>query len=104
MDRDQFEEYNKKIRSEGIVMSRVPKPTRDDFVKLAEEQFSGDYGMLLKHLLDNYKLFIIFINDFNIKLDNIMLRLDQMEQNKEGSTSKKIRMLSGRELNTEEVK
>jgi len=103
MNKDEFENYNKKIRCEGIVMSRVPTPTREEFVKISEKQFAGDYGMALAHLLYNYKLFIIFINDFNMKLDNIMLRLDQLEQNK-SSAPKKIRTLGGKELNTQEVK
>ena len=100
MNEGEFKEFNKKVRADGLVMSRVPTPTREEFIKLADEQFAGDYGMVLSHLLYNYKLFIIFINDFNMKLDNIISRLDQLEQKKEGTEKKKIRSLSGKELNT----
>jgi len=103
MNKEEFDVFNKKVRSDGIVMSRVPTPTREEFIKIAEEQFSGDYGMLLAHLLYNYKLFIIFINDFNTKLDALSLKLDKIEENKL-SEPKKIRMLSGKELNKPEVK
>jgi len=103
MDVEEFKDYNKRIRSEGIVMSRVPTPTREEFVKLSDSQFAGDYGMALAHLLYNYKLFVIFINDFNMKLDALSLKLDKIEENK-SSAPKKIRTLNGRELNTMEVK
>jgi hypothetical protein len=99
MNENEFKDFNKKVRAEGLIMSRVPTPTREEFVRLADEQFAGDYGMVLAHLLYNYKLFIIFINDFNMKLDNLLLRLDQIEQKKEGTEKKKIRLLSGKELN-----
>jgi len=99
MNEEEFKEFNKKVRADGLVISRVPSPTREEFIKLSNDQFAGDYGMSLAHLLYNYKLFIIFINDFNMKLDNLLLRLDQIEQKKEGTEKKKIRLLSGKELN-----
>ncbi len=52
MNKEEFEQFNKKIRSKGIVISRVPQSTRDKFVKLAEDEFSQDYGLCLKWCLD----------------------------------------------------
>jgi len=40
--------------SSSIFFKRVPKKTYDIFMKMAEEDFCGDFGMLLKHLLDFY--------------------------------------------------
>jgi len=36
-----------------IYIQRVPKQTHDDFMALAEKEFCGDYGMLLKWLMDS---------------------------------------------------
>lgn len=35
-----------------IQISRVPKKTFEEFKELAEKEFCGDYGMLLKFLMD----------------------------------------------------
>ena len=36
-----------KAKSSGLIMSRVPDKTREEFIKFAEDNFAGDYGMLL---------------------------------------------------------
>jgi hypothetical protein len=59
----------KKARSDGLVISRIPKPTRDEFLQFAEMEFADDYGMALKHLWDNYKLWLVFIQNINTKMD-----------------------------------
>jgi len=73
MNSEEFENFNKKIRSEGIVMSRVPTLTREEFIRLSEYEFSSDYGLTLcfilkealeyrkiKEMLFNNKLKIVF--------------------------------------------
>ncbi len=42
-------------RENSLYMARVPKKTKQEFKKLAEEDFENDFGMTLKHLLDVYK-------------------------------------------------
>jgi hypothetical protein len=37
-----------------LKISRVPEPTRQLFIAIAEGEFSGDYGMLLKTILDQF--------------------------------------------------
>jgi len=43
------------IITTGLKISRVPKPTKKEFIQFAFEHFEGDYGMALKFLWDYYK-------------------------------------------------
>lgn len=80
----------------ALCIRRIPEPTRRDFVKLANEEFSGDYGMCLKHLLD-------FFTGMMPPKDSALLEalnaLDQRVSKLEAkSDEKKVRMANGREL------
>mgnify|MGYP000070604309 CR=1 FL=1 len=39
-------------KSRQLRISRVPAKTREAFIEIADEHFEGDYGMLLKWLLE----------------------------------------------------
>lgn len=82
-------------------MSRVPTPTRDLFVKIADEEFCGDYGLLLKAVLDGYFMWKIFFENTDMKLDIIKEQLDSIVNlvNKEEINEQKPegkRLLNGR--------
>ena len=47
-----MEEIKKKVSGEGLYLNRVPKRTRTEFIKLADEEFEKDWGMTLKWLVD----------------------------------------------------
>lgn len=49
-----IEELKKKIGQDYFTISRVPKKTREWFFKFCNEEFEGDRGMALKHLIDFY--------------------------------------------------
>jgi len=96
-----------KVKSLGLIMSRVPEPARSEFLKFAEEEFADDRGMALNHLWFNYKLWIQFLASFDMKLNKLIDLLENNVQEPQEETqepSKKVRMLSGREikLNREE--
>lgn len=88
-----------KAKAEGLVMSRVPKDTRNEFIKFAEDQFAGDYGMLLQHLMNSYKLMSV-IETFDIKLNYIISILESNNKSNEKTEDKEkvIKMLSGKNL------
>jgi len=46
-----------KVKTKGLVISRVPQNTKSEFVKLAESEFADDFGLTLKALLDDYLIF-----------------------------------------------
>ena len=91
----EFDELNKKIRKTGLVMSSVPKNTRDEFVKFAEEEFADNYGACLKYVWDNFKLWKLFFENIDMKL-NAIIDLIQNKQEPEV-----IKTLSGRKLKKE---
>lgn len=93
----------KKVRSDGLVMSRVPKPTRDKFLDLANAEFAGDYGLTLKYLWDQYEMFMVFMSNWNIKLDYILQLLTQQNESsqstkEEDQSGKEIKLLDGRRV------
>ena len=74
-------------------MSRVPRKTKELFLEIANEDYSGDYGMTLKGILDGYMLSKVYFENMDMKLDKILCKLNQ--GNEESSTSG-IKMMNGR--------
>lgn len=83
-------------RADGLVMSRVPKTTRDDFIALATEEFAGDYGMCFKMIFDSFKLWKMYFENSDMKLDKIIELLQTLESNSNEEKPDKIKFLSGR--------
>lgn len=78
-----FEKMKKKKEELGITINRVPQKDRDEFKQIANEEFEGDYGMLLKHLLEHYKMNKIFFENFDYKLDEIRYAISNQTQHQE---------------------
>jgi len=87
----------KKVRSDGLVMSRVPKPTRDAFISLADEEFVGDYGLTLKYILDSFQILKPLIENAIFKLDNIIELIKNQDniQTKTTLSGKRIKYKGG---------
>ena len=90
----------KKAKTQGLVISRIPKSTREEFVKFAEEQFADDYGLLLKHIWDEFKksqiLEITFFENINMKLDYLIGKIDDIPKQEEKKPTKEIKFLDGK--------
>lgn len=93
------EEFNgvvlKKMKEKGLIMSRVPVKTRDEFIKFAEEEFADDRGMLLHEVWRVYKQMINIQETFDVKLNYIIQLLESKEVPKEEIPKEKIKMLDG---------
>ena len=74
-------------------MSRVPLKTKELFLEIANEDYSGDYGMTLKGILDGYMLFAVYFENMDMKLDKILCKLNQGNEESSMST---IKTMSGR--------
>lgn len=61
----------------GLKIARVPQATKEEFIKLATEEFCGDYGMLLKWLMDG--LVKADMKTVMQKLDEVDTRLNELE-------------------------
>lgn len=89
----------KKIKrnSDDILINRVPKSTKKAFIKLANEEFCGDYGFLLKWLMDDIlsadtKMILAKISEHEQRIAN----LEQMISNKDAERlSNTERMVDG---------
>ena len=98
--KEEFDKLNTKIRAEGLVMSSVPKPARDEFVQFAEEEFANNYGACLKYVWDHFKLSMTFLQNYDTKLNYIIELLE-----KGGKINKKeIKLLSGKSLKGGSIK
>jgi len=91
---DPLEKVMLKEKEEKLSMSRVPKKTKELFLDIANEDYSGDYGMCLKGILDGYMMFKVFFENMDMKLDKILWKLNQ--GNEESSESDDIKTMSGR--------
>jgi hypothetical protein len=87
----------RKTRADGLVMSRVPKRVRDNFIKLAEEEFAGDYGMTLVYLWNNFELWTSFMQNWDTKL-NYLINTINTTSSINTNNSPKIKMMDGKEL------
>ncbi len=86
-----------RVKTHGIVINRVPTNVRDEFVAFAEEEFCEDYGMTLKYVWDNFKIWKMFFENMNFKIDEIREKLNQMAPIQE-EKPEELTMLSGRKV------
>lgn len=94
------EHTNEGLLDKSIFFKRVPKKTRAWFKEYANEEFEGDYGMTLKHIVDFYRgmyteTMLSGIDISHQKLDKI---IEILEPTLEKESSQVIKMASGREI------
>ena len=95
-----FDQIVLREKERSLFISRVPTPTKERFMELANSEFAGDYGLLIKTLVDNFieyqNIKLIFFENINSKLDQIItLSLNKTEEKPE---SKEIKLLDGRKV------
>lgn len=82
-----------------LYISRIPKETKELFIKLAEDQFTGDYGMLLKFLLDQALEYQSFKNIFfNEQLVSDFVEYLNSKQPNTYNNPQEITLLSGKKI------
>ena len=69
---------------ESLHISRIPKNTKKEFKKLAEEDFEGDYGMCLKWLIDFRKGLLTSPNEQLIAKLQSLKKYDNENRSLEG--------------------
>ena len=90
-----FKEIVLRDKEKRLSISRVPKKTKEEFVAFANEEFEEDYGMCLKHVWDNFKMWKMYFENTTYKLDNILEIISQQpnQPEKEG-----INLLGGNKI------
>ncbi len=99
-DEEKIEEIKKQVfrhpDSQDLYMKRVPKDIVEEFKKLANEHFLGDYGMCLKWLVEGFKKPDLEVYSL---LENHETRIGKLEKGKVqavASEGRSIKMCSGR--------
>jgi len=92
VSKEEFNEIVLREKERKLFISRVPKKTREEFVNFADEEFESDYGMTLKYVWDNFKLWKVFFENMDMKLD-LIANLIQNKQEPE-----ELKTLSGRKI------
>ena len=95
VDKEGFNELAQRIKGAGLVMSNVPKKTRDEFIKFAEEEFADNYASCFKYIWENFKFMNSHLNAIDAKLDNITNLVRNPENSK-----KVIKTMDGKIIRT----
>ena len=90
----EFNDVVLREKERRLSISRVPKQTKEEFVAFANEEFEEDYGMCLKYVWDNFKMWKIFFENMDMKLDKLLEGNNQPEPESKES----ITLLSGRKI------
>ena len=90
------EDILRKIKADNLVMSCVPKKTKEEFIQFAQDEFAGNYGATLKYVFDFFKLSVTFLEGFDGKLDQILTSLNNQKVDQEEEP--KIKTISGNKL------
>lgn len=91
-------------KEKSLHISRIPRKTKEEFVAFAEEEFAGDYGMLIKWLMDLAKDSIFYKQNVDTKLNYIIQMLETEQSTASQEEEPEVitkRMVSGRILKKE---
>jgi len=98
MEKEEIEKLKRRIKEQSLVIGRVPKKVKEDFISLANQGFCSDYGMTLGFIFDQAMEYQAMKNTFfenmNYKLNHIIELLTQ-EKKPEKET---ITLVSGRKV------
>ena len=94
---EKLEEIKKKVGQNSLFIGRIPPQTKEEFIKVANEEFVGDYGMLIKWLLDFRKGILSTQNQ--MIMERIEILANEIESMKSTPEKKKvIRSVAGTKI------
>jgi hypothetical protein len=102
------EQFKKRFKQPDLVINRIPEDILKWFNEKAQKEFCGDYGMLIKWLVDSYRRLQLYegeipnpqelinvINQMQEEINELKLSLNE-------SKTKTIKTLSGRVIKRKE--
>ena len=87
------EEIILREKEKSFHISRIPRQTKEEIIEFADDEFCGDYGMALKTIWDNFKIWKIFFENIDMKLDKLLENNQPEPEEKDSLT-----MLSGKRI------
>ena len=103
-NKEEMQEIVLREKEKSLHISRLPKRTKEEFVKYAKDEFAGDYGLLLRELWEKYKDYSMIQQTFDVKLNYIiqLLENEKSTASQERKPEKKIiTFLDGRKVEKE---
>jgi hypothetical protein len=97
---DKIEELQDRIRQINLVISRVPKDTKTKFIELANAEYCGDYGMVLKNLVEEHEIYTKFKK--MLFEDDIQLIIAKKYNSNSEQKTTNIKLCSGKVLKKED--
>ena len=98
---EQISRIKEKVGKTSLYVSRIPEKTKTRFIEVANAEFEGDYGMLIKWLLDFRDGILTSPNEqLADRIDLLAEQLNsvQLELNKPKGQEKEIRTINDRIL------
>lgn len=95
---EQTEKILKRLKDnhDGLRMSRVPANTKKAFIKLADEEFESDYGMLLKWLMDG--IISADVAEVLGQINELRVRVERLEAQPKEQPTSSIKLLGGKKI------
>jgi len=95
----EFDEIVLKEKERRLSISRVPPRVKKEFVEFADAEFCSDYGACLHSVWDSFKIWKMYFENLDMKLDLIIDKLNNVENKPDNKES--ITLLSGRKIKKE---
>jgi len=100
MEKNKINEITKRLSEVSITMSRVPIDTKKEFIRLANAEFEGDYGMCFNFLFQQAMEYQAIKSLFFDKLQNMEDKLDTLlnKETEQKQEPKTIKTVGGRRI------
>ena len=97
---EEFKEIVLREKEKRLSISRLPPRVKEEFVNYADDEFCSDYGACLHSVWDSFKLWKMYFENIDMKLDMIINKFDNpyTKPDKENIT-----LLSGKKIDKKEV-
>jgi len=94
---EEFKEVVLREKEKRLSISRLPPRVKEEFVSYADEEFCSDYGACLHSVWDSFKLWKMYFENIDMKLDMIINKFD----NPHTKPTEEISLLSGKKIKKE---
>jgi len=99
MKKEEFDNVVLKEKEKRLSISRLPKRVKEEFIEYANEEFCSDYGACLHSVWDNFKLWKMYFENIDMKLDIIINKFEK--PNVKPDDKEEITLLSGKIIKKE---
>ena len=94
---EEFKEVVLREKEKRLSISRLPPRVKEEFVNYADDEFCSDYGACLHSVWDSFKLWKMYFENIDMKLDMIINKFD----NPHTKPTEEISLLSGKKIKKE---